>query len=222
VKKSCILVAGGSSSRFGGDTPKQFALLKGRPVLLHALEKFAAASDDVVIVLPANRTEEWRSLCLRYGPVPVHRVVTGGDTRTASVRNGLAVLDGTGVVAVHDGARPLVSPDLIARVYETALAKGSAVPVIDVHSALRRITPEGHAAADRREFRLVQTPQAFAADTLIAAYAAAGDVPFDDDATLFEQAGHSVVLVPGEPENIKITTASDLAVAETLMGPSTV
>ncbi len=191
-------------------------------MLLHALEKFAAASDEVVVVLPANRAEEWRSLCLRYGPVPQHRVVAGGDTRTASVRNGLAVLDGTGVVAVHDGARPLVSPDLIDRVYETAMLQGSAVPVVDVHSALRRITRGGHAAADRREFRLVQTPQAFTAGALIAAYASAEDLPFDDDATLFEQAGHSVVLVPGEPENIKITTAADLAVAETLMGHSAV
>ncbi len=209
-----VVVAAGSGTRFGA--PKQFADLGGRPVLDRSVAACAACAEGVVAVVPASSARHpglGDRLVDLVRPAAV-RVVTGGESRSESVRRGLdAVPEGAEVVLVHDGARPLASADLCRRVVAAVRAgPDAAVPAVSVTDSLRR----RGAAVDRAEYAAVQTPQGFRAAALRAAHAAGADAT--DDATLVEAAGGRVVLVDGEPGNIKITSPGDLQVAEALLG----
>ena len=198
-----IVVAGGTGNRFGA--PKQYADLAGTRVVDRSVLAAARACDAVVLVLPAG--DAWD------GP-PVHAVVIGGDTRSASVRAGLAaVADDAEIVVVHDAARPLASPAVFAAVID-AVRDGAdgAVPAVAVADTLKRV--DGAAVietVDRDELVVAQTPQAFRADRLRAAHTDGGDA--SDDAALVEAHGGKVVVVPGDPANRKITTPIDLVIA---------
>jgi 2-C-methyl-D-erythritol 4-phosphate cytidylyltransferase len=217
VKHYGIIVAAGTGTRFGGNLPKQFQLLSGKPILHYSIELFGQAGAEVILVLPPDRIDFWKELCGRYPLRSAGHVVAGGDTRSASVRNGLRLVKTPGLVAVHDGARPLVSRQLLDTAYYEARRHGSAVPAVELHEALRLLGPNTSEPVDRTRYRSIQTPQCFDADSLIKAYEAVGDQGFPDDATVFEQGGHRVFLFPGERTNIKITTPGDLQVAETLL-----
>ena len=220
MQRSAIIVAGGSGTRIGGVLPKQFQDLLGRPMLCWTLEAFAAFDPDLdlVLVLPAVHRTTWEELRRRHGFHLPHRVTDGGHDRTASVRNGLALVDHDGVVGVHDGARPLASPALIERCFTTAKELGNAVPVVPVTSSLREVTLEGNQAADRTRYRLVQTPQCFRAHLLREAFEQAGDASYTDEAGLVESAGNPIHLVDGEAHNLKVTEPLDLRVAALLLG----
>ncbi len=216
VKRHAIIVAGGSGSRFGEELPKQFQLLAGRPVLYHSIFLLSRVNAEVIVVLPADRHAYWKSL-LETHELPVdHVTVPGGDSRTESVRKGLDLVRGAGLVAVHDAARPLASPALAESVFSAAAKHGSAIPVVPVDQSLRKIEGDSSMAVDRSAYRLVQTPQCFDAGKLKAAYDRAPGKTFTDDATAYEAAGHEVFLVKGERSNIKITASGDLGMAETL------
>ena len=210
-----VIVAAGSGSRFGGALAKQFCLLAGRPMLMHTIDAFRNALPDgeVVVVLAEAMMGEWQRLCDEYGYTSP-RVVAGGDTRWASVRNAIDVIDEADIVLVHDAARPLVSADIIARAVAAAAANGAAIPVVPVTDSLR--DADGH-AVDRARFRAVQTPQAFAIDVIRHAYTLPWQPSFTDDASVAEAAGHPIATTDGHPTNIKITYPADLAVAEALM-----
>lgn len=197
-----IVVAGGSGSRFGAR--KQYLELAGRRILDWALDAAAAHSDGVVLVVPADELDR---------PEPADRVVAGGATRSGSVRAGLAAVpDDVNIVLVHDAARPVPCPEVWTAVV-AAIAEGAdaAVPGVPVVDTLRE---RDGGTVDRDRFVAVQTPQGFRAAALRAAHA--GDPEGTDDASLVEAAGGRVVVVEGDPRNIKVTTPVDLALAELL------
>jgi 2-C-methyl-D-erythritol 4-phosphate cytidylyltransferase len=228
-----IIVAGGKGLRMGGDVPKQFLPIGGRPVLMHTLQRFRDYSEElqIILVLPREQQEYWKELCKEYGFTVEHRVADGGATRFHSVQNGLALIpdDAQGVVGVHDGVRPFVSLDVIARCYDTARQTGTAIPVVPVVETLRHIDNEEQASrtVSRADYRLVQTPQTFDIQLLKAANSHALSVSgdsvaaiaslFTDDASVVEAYGRAVTLVDGNRENIKITTPFDLKVAEAML-----
>lgn len=216
-----IVVAGGKGLRMGGDVPKQFLPVKGVPVLMRTLQAFSACDKDMefIVVLPEEQRSYWEHLCLEYGFRIPHQVVSGGGTRFHSVRNGLALVPGTeGVVGVHDGVRPFVSPEVIKECYRQAAGKEAVVPVIDVVETVRRLLPDGSSVTvPRSEYKLVQTPQVFTVELLKQAYAQEYVPEFTDDASVVEALGHPVCLVAGNRENIKLTTPFDLKVAESLI-----
>ena len=219
-KRYAIIVAGGSGLRFGGDVPKQFRLLCGRPVLMHTVDKFAAAGALVTLVLPEAHQTYWRELCNKYAFETPHRVATGGSSRFESVCNGLSslILQPGDLVAIHDGVRPLVSRRLIDCAYDTASLHGSAIPAITPTDSIRQVNPDGTSRQLlRSDLRAVQTPQTFEASLLQGAYNVPYSPLFTDDASVVEAAGHAVTLIDGESSNIKITHPADLLVAENLM-----
>lgn len=222
MKKYLIVVAGGKGLRMGGSVPKQFLPVKGKPVLMRTLETFYAYSPDMelILVLPADQQESWKALCREYDFGLPHRIADGGETRFHSVRNGLALIEGTeGVVGVHDGVRPFVAQEVIARCYEAATAHGAVIPVIGVVETVRRLTDDtgSSVTVPRDHYKLVQTPQVFTVELLQRAYRQPYTPFFTDDASVVEALGEQVTLVEGNRENIKLTTPFDLKVAEALI-----
>lgn len=215
-----IIVAGGSGTRFGGDTPKQFLLLAGEPVLMHTVRRMAAVSHTLTVVLPEAHIERWHALCRDYDFDVEHTVVAGGENRFESVKRGLfsIAMEPGDVVAVHDGVRPLCSVELMRRAYDTARAHGSAIPVVPVTDSVRMVSPTGRTTAlDRGSLRSVQTPQVFAGMAMREAYCVDYSPRFTDDATVMEYAGHEMKLIEGEVTNLKITHAVDLVIAEFIL-----
>lgn len=219
MKKYVVIVAGGKGLRMGGDIPKQFLPVKGKPVLMRTLEAFHAydAAIRLIVVLPADQQVYWKQLCQKYGFTLPHQVADGGETRFHSVKNGLALVEEDALVGVHDGVRPFVSPDVIAECYRSAEEKGAAIPVVDIVETVRRISEDGGSeTVPRDRYKLVQTPQVFRASLLKQAYAQPYVPAFTDDASVVEALGHRVELVRGNRENIKLTTPFDLKLAEML------
>lgn len=205
----------------GGEIPKQFRLIAGRPVLMRTVEAFLAAYSDihVVLVLPHDQQAYWAALCQDYAFRVPMTVTDGGATRFHSVQNGLALIpDGDEcVVGVHDGVRPFVSPEVIRRCYESARTQGATVPVVPVVETLRQLLPDGTSqSVNRDEYRLVQTPQTFPLAMLRRAYAQPYVPAFTDDASVVQSLGIPVYLVEGNRQNIKLTTPEDLMLAEAL------
>lgn len=215
MRKSVIIVAGGSGTRMGGELPKQFILLGDLPVLMWTISCFTDYDPKmvVVLVLPENQIEYWKTLCIKYSYDLPHQVVAGGSTRFYSVKNGLAVLENTDLVAVHDGVRPLVSRDTIDLCFRQAAETGAAIPVLPVHETLRTGTLENSKTVDRSLFFSVQTPQVFRFGWLTDAYSQEYVEAFTDDASVVEQRGYPVRMVFGNPDNLKITQPADLSVA---------
>ena len=214
-----IIVAGGKGLRMGSDMPKQFLPLCGMPVLMHTLRRFATAlpGAEIVLALPHDHQALWQQLCRdHHFNLPV-TIVDGGVTRFHSIANALTVIpaEADGIVAVHDGVRPLVSTEVIKRCVETARETGAAIPVVPVVETLRHVKG---GTVDRNEYRLVQTPQTFDLALHRRAYSQPYDDAFTDDASVVERYGHPVTLVEGNRENIKITTPADLRMAEALLG----
>ena len=202
----------------GGDIPKQFLPVCGKPVLMRTLEAFHAydSSIHIILVLPISQQAYWKELCVEYGFGLAHDITNGGETRFHSVMNGLAMVEGDGLVGVHDGVRPFVSQEVIARCYEEASVKKAVIPVIGVVETVRHLTGEGSETVPRDRYKLVQTPQVFDAALLRRAYCQEYTDWFTDDASVVEALGEKVHLVDGNRENIKLTTPFDLKLAEML------
>ena len=222
-QKFALIVAGGSGQRMGSTIAKQFMLLNGLPVLMHTLQRFADAEPtaELIVVLPASQLDFWRQLCSRHHFRLRHTLVSGGNTRFASVRNGLnAISERDGLVAVHDGVRPLVSEEIIRDSFAVANQAGSAVAVVPVKDSVREMlwgTERANRAIDRTRLRLVQTPQTFNLALLRDAFAQVQADDFSDDASVAEAAGNRITLIQGSYRNIKITTPEDLVLAEALL-----
>lgn len=216
-----IIVAGGKGLRMGGEIPKQFLPVNGKPVLMRTIERFRDYSPKlgIILVLPKTQQEYWCNLCLEHGFQAAYTIADGGETRFHSVRNGLSLIpDGErGVVGVHDGVRPFVSTEVIGRCYEAARKSGAVIPVTPVVETLRYVgDSEAGRNVARSDYRLVQTPQAFDIQLLKKAYGQEYSEAFTDDASVAESIGVSVTMVDGNRENIKITTPFDMTVAEAL------
>lgn len=221
MNKAAILVAGGKGMRMGTSLPKQYLPLAGKPVLMHTLEKFFSADPSLllILVLPKDDFDYWRSLCsIHHFELP-HELVPGGESRFQSVKNGLMALPfQEGLVAIHDGVRPFVSEKVIQNSFEQAAEKGSSIPVVALKDSLRKVETSGESSfQDRAHFRLVQTPQTFQLKPLLQAFAVEELAIFTDDATVYEHQGWEISLIEGNPENIKLTTPEDLAFAEFLL-----
>ena len=219
MKDYVIIVAGGKGLRMGGEIPKQFLPIGGRPILMRTLERFRAYSEtlEIILVLPKDQQDYWLQLCKDYHFQVNYRMTDGGETRFHSVQHGLALIpdDAEGVVGVHDGVRPFPSLEVISNCYETARTKKAVIPVIPVVETLRHMT-EG--TKPRGDYRLVQTPQTFDIQLLKAANRQPYNDGFTDDASVVETFGFDITLVDGNRENIKITTPYDLKIAEVLIG----
>lgn len=219
MDRYAILVAGGKGLRMGSDIPKQFLPLRGRPVLMHTIDVFRRTYPDIhiILVLPREQQDYWRQLCGQHDYDVELCVADGGETRFHSVRNGLSQIpDGArGVVGVHDGVRPFVSPETIRRCFEAAEECGAVVPVVPVVETVRQVLADGSSmTVDRNAYRLVQTPQTFDIQLLKKAYGQPFDPFFTDDASVVEAMGHPIKLVEGNNENIKLTNPADLKLAE--------
>ena len=221
MKRYAIIVAGGKGLRMGSEVPKQFLLIKDKPVLLRTLQAFHSFDSkiQIIVVLPAEQQETWQKICVRHECNIPHQITTGGETRFHSVKNGLALIpDNTdAVVGVHDGVRPFVSQEVLQRCYALAEEYKAVIPVVPVIETIRKLNDaEGSETVPRSDYRLVQTPQVFEVATLKHAYEQPYIDTFTDDASVVEAMGIPVALAEGNRENIKITTQFDLRIAEAL------
>ena len=225
-----IIVAGGKGLRMGGDIPKQFLLIGGRPVLMRTLERFREYSPtlQIILVLPKDQQNYWLQLCKEYDFKIDYQMTDGGETRFHSVQHGLALIpdDAQGVVGVHDGVRPFPSTEVIHNCYETAREKKAVIPVIAMVETVRKLVSIGTISSldtilsktvPRNDYRLVQTPQCFDIQLLKAANRQPYNDNFTDDASVVENYGQDITLVEGNRENIKITTPYDIVIAEALV-----
>lgn len=221
MQKFAIIVAGGSGSRMKSDIPKQFLLLKGKPVLFHTIDAFQSydASIQIKLVLPANQFDLWHQLCQQYQYTFQGELVVGGETRYHSVQNGLRAIEATeGLVAVHDGVRPLIKASTLEKAFGQALQQGTSVVTVQLKDSLRQVREDGaNEAAFRESFRIVQTPQIFKLNWMQKAFTAQWIPEFTDCASVMEYAGYTIHLVEGEYTNIKITTPEDLILAEAFL-----
>jgi 2-C-methyl-D-erythritol 4-phosphate cytidylyltransferase len=217
---TAIIVAAGSGERFKSKVPKQFLEINGKPVIIHTIERVSSAPsiDSIVLVLAEDRLAEFESRRTEFPKVAA--VIAGGPSRAESVLKGLAALaDGCEIVAVHDGARPLVSADEIERVIAKAKETGAACLVAAVTDTIKSIRGgEIAATLDRNKLRRALTPQAFRTELLKRAFELADiDGSVTDDSYLVEKLGHPVAFVEGSAANIKITHRKDFILAEALM-----
>ena len=216
MEKYALIVAGGSGTRMGNITPKQFLMLQNKSLLWHSVHAFHSAFSDIqiILVLPESHLQvdiekEFSSTNIKF--------VAGGTTRFQSVKNGLSHVPDDAVVFVHDGVRCLLSTGLITRCYEQTRMKGNAVPVVKATDSLRIDKDNVHCVRDRNHIRMVQTPQTFASTDLKLAFEQPYQDSFTDEATVMEAFGKTVHLIEGEYENIKITRPLDLLIADTIL-----
>ncbi|MGF1636277.1 MAG: 2-C-methyl-D-erythritol 4-phosphate cytidylyltransferase [Cyclobacteriaceae bacterium] len=219
MKEYAIIVAGGSGSRMKSDIPKQYLEIAGKPILMHTIEAFYAYNTniEIILVLPASEIETWKSLCKKHEFNLQHTIATGGNTRFHSVKNGLQLVQTEGLVAIHDGVRPLIHPDIIGASYRLAAIHGSAVAAVRLKESIRVTDKDTTRAVDRASYRIIQTPQTFKASLIKNAYRHDDGSGMTDDASLAEMYGVKISLFEGSYENIKITTPEDLVLAEAIL-----
>jgi 2-C-methyl-D-erythritol 4-phosphate cytidylyltransferase len=220
MKKFAIIVAGGLGSRMDSTLPKQFLLLKGKPVLYYTLNSFLKAYADlqVILVLPEEFIAAGQEIIDAFFEYERIQITVGGRTRFHSVQNGVKLIGEESIVFVHDAVRCLVSIALIQRCYDAALEFGSAIPVVDCKDSIRFISEGLNEAVDRNRVKLVQTPQTFHSKILIPAFNIDYKDKFTDEASVLEAFGLKVNLVEGEENNFKITRPVDLLLAEQIIG----
>ncbi|MGI9036779.1 MAG: 2-C-methyl-D-erythritol 4-phosphate cytidylyltransferase [Pyrinomonadaceae bacterium] len=218
-----IIAAAGNGTRFGSKTPKQFLEIGGKPVIIHTLERFenCAKIDRIVLVLSSAETQNFLKLAKKYNLKKLIKIASGGKTRAASVFNGLKAIHAApdSIVAVHDGARPLVTSEEIAATIEKAAIDGAACLVAAVTDTIKRVS-DGRIVEtiDRAGLRRALTPQCFRYEILKRAFDAADlNEAATDECLLVEKIGCQISIVEGGARNIKITTQADFAFAETLL-----
>jgi 2-C-methyl-D-erythritol 4-phosphate cytidylyltransferase len=223
-KAAAIVVAGGQGKRIGGTTCKQFIEISGKPILCHTLQKFQAckAVDEIITVVPGLDVDRVSSLCdSEWEILKPHKTIAGGEERNQSVWAGLQALsDDIEIVAIHDGVRPFILPEIITLLIAQAGQFGAVaigVPPKDTIKEIERCLVQK--TLPRESLIAIQTPQVFLRDLIVRAYEHAMVEGFvsTDDAALVERLGHQVRIVAGDYRNIKITSPEDLVIAEALM-----
>lgn len=215
MKKFVLIVAGGRGNRMKQSVPKQFTEIAGKPILMHTFEAFLKYDEGMnfMLVLPENEIKGWKKLCKKHNFNQQHTLVTGGETRFQSVKNGLETIGDEGIVFIHDGVRPFVSVQTIENCYKMAKEKGNALPVIPVSESVREVLNGNSRAVDRNRFFMVQTPQTFRVSAIKNAYNQNYSEKFTDDASVLESRDEIINMVEGNRENIKITYPADLKIA---------
>lgn len=211
-----IITAGGKGTRMGSDIPKQFLELNGLPVMMHTIKAFSDYSKNIkfVLVLPEDCMDDWARIEGQFPLKIDYKICPGGDTRFDSVKNGLGMIEGDGLVAIHDAVRPLISVSLISECFLLAAQTGNAIPVIPLQDSIMELSGDESRPIDRDKFRSVQTPQVFDLGLIRKAYEQAYRSSFTDDASVAQSFGAKIHLLEGEKRNIKITTQEDLLLAE--------
>jgi len=219
MNKYAVIVAGGTGTRMGNIIPKQFMLLKGKPVLWYTIDSFMRAYDDmqIIVVLPKDHLIKGERIVSQFNNSTRIKIVAGGITRFDSVKEGLKLVKEESVVFVHDGVRCLISVPLIRRCYNQALEKGSAIPAVAATDTIRIIENGAHYVSDRQQVRIIQTPQTFLSSIILPAFEQKYDKDFTDEGTVVEASGKEIFLTEGEYDNIKITRPLDLLVAERII-----
>jgi 2-C-methyl-D-erythritol 4-phosphate cytidylyltransferase len=219
--KYAIIVAGGSGSRMLSTLPKQFLRIDGLPVLMYTMRAFEQSTykPQLILVLPADFHSYWQQLCIDLNFYIPHQLVTGGETRFHSVKNGLDLIesDTNAIVAIHDAVRPLTSVQIIDRAYAYAAKNGNAIVAVKSRDSVRQVKNNQSTCLLRDEIYLVQTPQTFQLTQLKKAYEQPYHTKFTDDASVVEEMGVEINLVEGSYRNIKITFPEDIAIAELLL-----
>lgn len=219
-KYYAIIVAGGSGVRMGGDVAKQFLELGGRPVIATTVTRFLSLSYpvEIILVLPSQYKEFWKSYCFEHNLNFRHTLVSGGLTRFHSVKNALKYVERGGLVAVHDGVRPFITGEFIEELYEMAHREGAVIPVLAPSESMRVVNEDGSTSVtDRDRYLLVQTPQVFSSDILLDAYKQAYSPQFTDDASVVEGIGIKIHLADGKVTNIKLTRPEDMLLARAII-----
>ena len=230
-KKYLVVMAAGHGSRMGSALPKQFIALGGKPILQRTIERFVQACPGikVITVLPKDYMPKWKNLCQRNNFYCPQILVEGGITRFHSVRNALEKVPDGAIVAIHDGVRPMVTPELVSTMFARMSSCRALIPVlpsVDTLKAVRRtVTPEGEEVLetvpgvflDRETVFRAQAPQMFLSEDIKAAYGQAFDTAFTDDASVAARKSIPLSYIAGERYNIKITTPDDLDFAEAIL-----
>jgi|TARA_R110000737_G_scaffold193486_2_gene214753 2-C-methyl-D-erythritol 4-phosphate cytidylyltransferase len=212
---SVIITAGGIGKRMGGNYPKQFRLLSGFPVLMRTIQTFYsfAPNAQIIVTLPSEWKSEWMKLIEQYDFTIIHEIVDGGQERFHSIKNALAKCLGEKIM-IHDGVRPLVSNETLQRGYDALEGHLGAIPFLGLVDSLRCVEGDKNHAVNRAEYKIIQTPQCFRKNEILNAYEVNFTDSFTDDASVFEAAGFTLFLFPGNEENLKITTEKDLHLTE--------
>jgi 2-C-methyl-D-erythritol 4-phosphate cytidylyltransferase len=213
--RTAIITAGGIGKRMNSDVPKQFLPLGGIPVLMHTIQRFYDFDNaiEILVTLPKEWWSYWNDLCEKYEfQIPV-QLIEGGKERYHSVQKAVQVAK-EGIIAVHDGVRPLVSALTIQDAFKMAEEKGSGIPVVPLKESIRKQSKNGNKAVYRKQYILVHTPQCFQSECLKEAYEQSYSDEFTDDASVVEKSGKTIHLSESNEENIKITTPNDLKIAE--------
>lgn len=213
-----IITAGGIGKRMGGSIPKQFLLLNDKPILMHTIEHIHAfdPSAELIVTLPQDYLKDWDEMCQKYAFDIPHEVISGGEERFDSIKNALGKATGDWI-AVHDGVRPFIRKSVLNQLLLEVKSHRAVIPVIPVKETLRIADGENNATVQRDHYRIVQTPQVFEAKLLKKAYEQKYVTSFTDDASVVESIGSRVHLIPGNDENIKITTPLDLSLAALIL-----
>jgi 2-C-methyl-D-erythritol 4-phosphate cytidylyltransferase len=216
MKRYAVIVAAGTGSRMNSSIPKQFLLLKNKPVLFYTVNAFINAYDDlqIILVLPEEHIAKGQEMIDGYFDNERIHITAGGRTRFHSVQNGLKLIKEESIIFVHDGARCMVTTHLIRRCDRAAEEYGTAIPVVSLKDSARIIIENGNKSIDRNVIKLVQTPQTFHSKILLPAYKIDYKEKFTDEASVVEAYGLKVNLIEGEENNIKITSPADLMLAE--------
>jgi 2-C-methyl-D-erythritol 4-phosphate cytidylyltransferase len=220
TKQYAIIVAGGKGTRMQTALPKQFLELQGKPILMHTIDAFFDYNNaiTIILVLPENEISVWEELCRKHNYQRKVVIQVGGQTRFQSVKNGLGcIVEEEGIVAVHDGVRPLIDPEIIRASFTIAQQHGAAVAAVALKESIRFVKNTHSEAVDRNLYKLIQTPQTFQVALLKQAYLQQELDSFTDDASVVEKLGHVITLFEGSYKNIKVTTPEDLTVAEALL-----
>lgn len=220
MKYYAIIVGGGSGSRMQSEIPKQFMMLKGRPVLMHTIEAFynSDLNPEIIVVLNMDFHPYWEKLCEEFKFLVPHQLAKAGEQRFHSVKNGLKLVKETSVVAIHDAVRPLVSPEIIKASFEQAVKLGTAITAVKSRDSVRQSNGTRTVHLKREDIYLVQTPQTFKSDILKKAYLQDYRNEFTDDASVVERSGVEIHLVEGDNRNLKITFPEDIFLAELYLG----
>ena len=219
MRKVVVITASGSGVRMQNIIPKQFLIIKNKPVLFYTIEQFYKYSPEIEIIITLNKdfVEYWSDLITEYKFTIKHRIVIGGRTRYQSVKNAVNTVNENCLIAVHDAVRPFVSVDTIANCYEIAEKYGNAVPYTKITDSIRKIDNSENYTVDRENYVRIQTPQVFKSEILKNAYSLELGTIYTDDSSIVERLGEKINLVEGDIENFKITTAYDLKISELIV-----
>jgi len=219
MRKYAVLVAGGSGSRMKSDLPKQFILLKNKPLLVYTIESFLQADADIniILVLPEQHLQTGKEIVTQFINGKEIIITSGGATRFHSVKNGLMQIQEEGIVLVHDAVRSMVSVDLIQRSLNEVIIKKAIIPAISSKDSVRLIEGEKNKSISRDIVMLIQTPQTFFSEDLKKAFEVEYNDSFTDEASVMEAAGFQIHIIAGDENNIKITHPIDLIIAEKIL-----